>query len=188
MRFFLIAAFMTAVLSAGSGCEKKQADANPFFTVWDTPFGVPPFDKIKNGHYKPAIEKGIADHAAEIDSIVANPDAPSFENVIAALDRSGELLKKAYAAFAQVKAADSNDELQEADLAIAPAVSAHYDDIYLNDRLFEKISAVHEQIGGMALSAEQIRLTEQTYKQFVRAGAQLNARQKDMYKSWYYNT
>ena len=112
MRFFLIAAFMTAVLSAGSGCEKKQADANPFFTVWDTPFGVPPFDKIKNGHYKPAIEKGIADHAAEIDSIVANPDAPSFENVIAALDRSGELLKKAYAAFAQVKAADSNDELQ----------------------------------------------------------------------------
>ena len=92
MRFFLIAAFMTAVLSAGSGCEKKQADANPFFTVWDTPFGVPPFDKIKNGHYKPAIEKGIADHAAEIDSIVANPDAPSFENVIAALDRSGELL------------------------------------------------------------------------------------------------
>ena len=179
MRFFLIAAFMTAVLSAGSGCEKKQADANPFFTVWDTPFGVPPFDKIKNGHYKPAIEKGIADHAAEIDSIVANPDAPSFENVIAALDRSGELLKKAYAAFAQVKAADSNDELQEADLAIAPAVSAHYDDIYLNDRLFEKISAVHEQIGGMALSAEQIRLTEQTYKQFVRAGAQLNARQKE---------
>ena len=179
MRFFLIAAFMTAVLSAGSGCEKKQADANPFFTVWDTPFGVPPFDKIKNGHYKPAIEKGIADHAAEIDSIVANPDAPSFENVIAALDHSGELLKKAYAAFAQVKAADSNDELQEADLAIAPAVSAHYDDIYLNDRLFEKISAVHEQIGGMALSAEQIRLTEQTYKQFVRAGAQLNARQKE---------
>lgn len=67
----------------------------------------------------------------------------------------------------------------EADLAIAPAVSAHYDDIYLNDRLFEKISAVHEQIGGMALSAEQIRLTEQTYKQFVRAGAQLNARQKE---------
>ena len=63
---------MTAVLSAGSGCEKKQADANPFFTVWDTPFGVPPFDKIKNGHYKPAIEKGIADHAAEIDSIVAD--------------------------------------------------------------------------------------------------------------------
>lgn len=179
MRFFLIAAFMTAVLSAGSGCEKKQADANPFFTVWDTPFGVPPFDKIKNGHYKPAIEKGIADHAAEIDSIVANPDAPSFENVIAALDRSGELLKKAYAAFAQVKAADSNDELQAADLAIAPAVSAHYDDIYLNDRLFEKISAVHEQIGGSALSAEQVRLTEQTYKQFVRAGAQLNARQKE---------
>ena len=162
MRFFLIAAFMTAVLSAGSGCEKKQADANPFFTVWDTPFGVPPFDKIKNGHYKPAIEKGIADHAAEIDSIVANPDAPSFENVIAALDRSGELLKKAYAAFAQVKAADSNDELQAADLAIAPAVSAHYDDIYLNDKLFDKISAVHEQIGGSALSAEQVRLTEQT--------------------------
>ena len=179
MRFFLIAAFMTAVLSAGSGCEKKQADANPFFTVWDTPFGVPPFDKIKNGHYKPAIEKGIADHAAEIDSIVANPDAPSFENVIAALDRSGELLKKAYAAFAQVKAADSNDELQAADLAIAPAVSAHYDDIYLNDKLFDKISAVHEQIGGSALSAEQVRLTEQTNKQFVRAGAQLNARQKE---------
>ena len=99
MRFFLIAAFMTAVLSAGSGCEKKQADANPFFTVWDTPFGVPPFDKIKNGHYKPAIEKGIADHAAEIDSIVANPDAPSFENVIAALDRSGELLKKVESLF-----------------------------------------------------------------------------------------
>ena len=170
---------MTAVLSAGSGCEKKQADANPFFTVWDTPFGVPPFDKIKNGHYKPAIEKGIADHAVEIDSIVANPDAPCFENVIAALDRSGELLKKAYAAFAQVKAADSNDELQAADLAIAPAVSAHYDDIYLNDKLFDKISAVHEQIGGSALSAEQVRLTEQTYKQFVRAGAQLNARQKE---------
>ncbi|MFR5870391.1 MAG: hypothetical protein ACLUEV_00860 [Alistipes sp.] len=69
---------MTAVLSAGSGCEKKQADANPFFTVWDTPFGVPPFDKIKTALW-PAIEKGIADHAAEIDSIVANPDAPSFE-------------------------------------------------------------------------------------------------------------
>ena len=116
-----------------SSCRNKQAEVNPLLAPWDTPYEVPPFDKIEIRHYKPAVEQAIVRHQKEIDSIASNPAAPDFENTIAALDRSGETLDRVYTTFSLVAAADNNEAMQQADLEISPAVAAHRDDIYLNE-------------------------------------------------------
>ena len=136
---------MTTLLS---GCKSKQAESNPLLETWSTPFGVPPFDKIKTEHFKPAVEAGIRLHEAQIDSIVKNTETPSFGNVIEALDRSGEVLNNAYTVFSLLNSAESNDRMQADDMEISPLVSAHNDNIYLNDRLFQKVKAVYDQRRG----------------------------------------
>lgn len=179
MRFFLITVSMGMILAMGSGCKEQQVEVNPLLTSWDTPFGVPPFDKIRSEHYRPALVRGMEVHQLEIDSITADSAVPNFDNVIAPLDRSGALFNRVYAAFSQVNCADTDDKLQATDLEISPLVSAHFDNIYFNDKLFEKVAAVYEHRDSTKLTPEQMRLTELTYKRFVRSGALLNVRQKE---------
>lgn len=167
------------LMSTLPGCKEKTADENPFFTAWETPFGVPPFDKIKDRHYKPAIEAGIARHEAEIDSIVRSSEIPTFANVIEAVETSGELLGNAYTVFSLVKAADADEQMQLIDAEITPKITAHYDNIYLNDALFKKVKAVYDQKDHLGLDPQQWRLTEKMYKRFVRAGALLTPEQKE---------
>lgn len=164
-----------------TGCKNSSQTANPLLETWNTPFGVPPFDRIKAEHFKPAIEEGIRQHNAQIDSIVSNTEIPSFANVIEALDRSGQTLTNAYTTFSLLNAAESNAQMQALDMELSPMVSAHFDNIYLNDRLFNKVKAVYDQRDQIT-DPQQKRLTELIYDRFVRAGALLTPEQKNELK------
>lgn len=112
---------------------------NPFFSSYDTPYGVPPFDKIKNEHYVPAFEKGMQEHNADIDSIIGNTDAPTFENTILAYENSGDLLNRVSLVFFNITEADTNDTLDSIAEHITPLITAHFDEIALNEKLFGRI-------------------------------------------------
>ncbi len=151
---------------------------NPLLKEWNTPFGTPPFDEIKEAHFKPAFEEGIAAHKAEIDAIVNNEAAPTFENTIEALDRSGTLLAKVQNVFNCLTGANTNEKIQDIDKEVTPMLSNHNTDIALNEKLFERIKSVYEQKDNLALQVEQDKLLEETYKSFVRRGANLNKKGK----------
>ena len=140
-----------------------------------TPFGVPPFDKIEVAHYKPAFEKGMEEQKKEIDAIVNNPEEPTFENTIVALDRSGELLTKVMYAFSGQSSVNTTDEIQALEQELYPVLSAHSDDISLNPALFTRVKVVYDKQASMNLNKEQKKLLEETYKGFVRGGANLDA-------------
>ncbi len=144
---------------------------NPFFTEWETPYGTPPFDKIEQKHYFPAIERALAENAAEIKAIAENPEPPTFENTLVAMDRSGELMSKVAPVFFGMVSANTNDELQAIARKARPMMSKHRDDIMLNQKLFDRIKAVHDQMASLKLNREQERLVEEYYKDFVRSGA-----------------
>lgn len=162
------------ILFSMTACSPNKTNEieNPFFVEWDTPFGVPPFDKIKFEHYQPALEEGMKQQKAEIDSIVNNPDAPTFENTVAALDASGELLSKVSSVFYNMLSANTGDSLQQLAQDMAPSMTKHSDDIMLNEKLFERIKKIYDN--RESLEYEEQRLTEITYKDFVRSGALLN--------------
>ena len=173
----LMAASLAVVLGACSSQKKSDvADAtpNPFFTEYTTPFGVPPFDQIKVEHYKPAFLKGMEEHKQEIDAIVNNGEEPTFENTIVALDRSGELLTKVALAFSGESSINATDEIQELAQECYPLFSAHSDDISLNPKLFARVKAVYDNQASFNLDKEQKKLLEETYKSFVRSGANLD--------------
>lgn len=154
-------------------------DANPLLSEWTTPFGVPPFDRIQDEHYMPALRAGMKEHQAEIEAITANSEPASFENTIEALERSGGTLDRASRVFFAVNAAHSNEVTREVATEIAPELSAHSDDITLDDALFQRVRAVYEQRESLDLNPEQLRLLEETHKQFVRAGANLGDEAKN---------
>ena len=156
----------------------KSAGENPFFTQWDTPFGVPPFDKIRAEHFMPAFERGMSLHEAEIDAITSNNDAPTFENVILAYDASGKMLSQVELIFGMLCAAENTSEMQALEEQIMPRMAAHADKIRLNGKLFERIKAVYDRRAALGLDAEQSRLLRKTYDAFVRSGALLDAGQK----------
>ncbi len=168
----LLGAFMTTVASA----------ANPFLEEWTTPFGVPPFDAIKAEHYQPAVEEGMKRQQQEIRAIFLQRSTPTFENTIAALDRSGALLDRVSAVFNAMESSMSSDAIREIATEIAPKLSQHRDEILLNDLLFQRVKAVYENKDKPELTAEQKRLLEETYKKFVRGGANLAAAQKQQLK------
>ena len=173
-----MAAGLAVVLGACNSSKKSDvADAapNPFFTEYTTPFGVPPFDKIEVAHYKPAFEKGMEEQKKEIDAIVNNPEEPTFENTIVALDRSGELLTKVMYAFSGQSSVNTTDEIQALEQELYPVLSAHSDDISLNPALFIRVKVVYDKQASMNLNKEQKKLLEETYKGFVRGGANLDA-------------
>jgi peptidyl-dipeptidase Dcp len=164
-----------------SACGDKKAE-NPFLSEYTTPFGVPPFDQIKNEHFAPAMEEGMLQHDAEIDAIVNNPDLPTFENTIAALDYSGSLLNKVSFVFYNFTSALTSPELEAIAQDLAPKMSAHSDNITLNPGLFARVQAVYEQRDNLSLTGEQMRLLELTYKNFIRNGAGLAEDKQDRFR------
>ena len=154
--------------------QTAAAPTNPLLEQWDTPYGVPPFDQIEDEHYMPALRTGMAQQQAEIAAIVENPDPPTFANTIEELERSGATLNRVSNVFFAVNGAHSNDTTRGVAKEIAPELSAHGDDIALNKPLFDRVEAVYQQRDDLDLTPEQQRLLEETYKQFVRAGANLD--------------
>lgn len=152
---------------------------NPFFTPYTTPFNVPPFDLIKNEHYKPALLEGMKQHSAEIELIANATAQPTFENTIVALENAGELLSKVNVVFSNMNGANTNEELQKIAKEIAPLQSAHFDNIYLNQKLFERVKKIWDQRLSLELTSEELVLLEKKYKSFVRSGANLTASQKE---------
>ena len=152
-----------------------QTETNPFLTEFQTEHGVPPFDKIKLEHYEPAFLKGIEEQNANIDAIVNNSEAPTFENVIVALDNSAPILDRVSAIFYNMTDAEKTPGLNELSIKIAPTLSEHSDNISLNQELFKKVNAVYQQKESLKLTTEQERLLEETYKDFVRSGANLSS-------------
>lgn len=178
---FFISAF--ALMSTCVACqEEAKVGENPFFTEWETPFGVPPFDKILPAHYMPAFEKALSINDEEIDAIVNNNDKPTFENVILAYDNSGKMLTDVYNVFGMITSADTNEELQAINDKVMPMLSAQSDKISLNERLFAKIKTIYDDRKALNLDAEQLRLVELTYNSFVRGGALLGEEDKNKLK------
>ena len=151
-----------------------QTETNPFLSEFQTEHGVPPFDKIKLEHYEPAFLKGIEEQNANIDAIVNNSEAPTFENVIVALDNSAPILDRVSAIFYNMTDAEKTPGLNELSIKIAPTLSEHSDNISLNQELFKKVNAAYQQKESLKLTTEQERLLEETYKDFVRSGANLS--------------
>ncbi len=166
----------------GQQSEMMQEDAmqndNPFYSEYDTPFGVPPFDKIKIDHYLPAYQRGIAEEQKEIDGIANNPDTPTFENTIVALEKTGELLTKVDNVFSNLNSSLTNSDMQAIAKETSPLLSAHYDNIKLNFKLFSRIKYLYERKDELNLTREQEVLLKKRYDGFVRGGADLNEEKK----------
>ena len=174
-KLLLILMAANMITACNSGGEKPTVADNPFFAEFDTPFGVPAFDKIENKHFLPAIEKGIKEQSAEVEAIINNPESPDFENTIAAFDYTGELLRNVTSVFYNYNSSNTSDEIQALAKEIAPILSAHYDNMNLNPTLFSRVKTVYENRDTEGLDGEQRMLLEKTYKNFVRGGAALDS-------------
>jgi peptidyl-dipeptidase Dcp len=167
-------------------CSKQPAEqlteVNPFFSEFDTPYGVPPFDQIKEEHYVPAFKGGIEQEKAEIDAIANNAEVPTFGNTIEALEGTGALLRRVSNTFGVLNGSMTNDKMQAIDEEVAPLRSKHNDDIRMNAKLFERIKAVHEQKDDLDLTVEQAMLLDEYYKDFVRGGANLEEDKKARFR------
>ncbi|MBO7558527.1 MAG: M3 family metallopeptidase [Bacteroidaceae bacterium] len=155
---------------------------NPFFSTYDTPHETVPFDKITINDFEPAIMKGIEEEDEVIDSIVNNPDTPTFENTIEALENSGELLSKVTEVFFNLLSAETTDEMDELAQKLSPILSEHGNNITLNEKLFERVKSVYESVDKNSLTKEQQRLLQDCYDSFVRNGANLNEEDKQKYR------
>ena len=155
---------------------------NPFFEPFDTPHGTVPFDRIATGHYAPAIREGIARQNKEIDAIINNPEPATFQNTIVALEKSGRLLQQVENVFGNLLSAETNDAMQELAKELMPLLNEHANNISLNERLFARVKAVYEQRQSERLSAEQLKLLEDTYDGFIRSGVNLQGADKEKYR------
>jgi peptidyl-dipeptidase Dcp len=173
---------MTVAIAAVSCTTGKKEQGNPFFAEWKTPFGVPPFDKISNGDYLPAIDSGIVIARQKIAAITSSVEAPTFKNTIAEFDRSDELLTRVASVFYSQTSANTNDTLEMLQMEIAPKVSAFNDEVLLNAGLFAKIKAVWETRDSAQLSDEELFLLDNLYKSFVRNGALLGPEDQETLK------
>lgn len=158
--------------------ENKQ-NMNPFFQPYSTPYEVPPFDKIKNEHFKPAILEGIKRHEAEINAIANNTAAPTFENTILAMENAGELLANVNIVFSNLNGANTNEEMQKIAKEVSPNLAAHNDNIYLNEKLFARVKAIWDKKESLGLNQEQAKILENLHKAFVRSGANLATADKE---------
>ncbi|MGD0345626.1 MAG: peptidyl-dipeptidase Dcp [Terracidiphilus sp.] len=147
---------------------------NPFYAPSTLPFQAPPFDKIKDSDYQPAIDAGMAMQINEVDAIANSTAPPTFENTIVAFERTGQLLTRSWAVFNCVTGANTNDALQKVQEYEAPRLAAHEDAIFLNSKLFARVKAVYDQRASLHLDPESLRLVEYDYQQFVKAGANLS--------------
>jgi peptidyl-dipeptidase Dcp len=165
---------MGTIYTPATAADAKFGASNPFYAESTLPFHAPPFDKIKDGDYQPAIEAGMAEQLSEIQAIADNPATPTFENTLAAMEKTGQLFQRATAAFGAVTGANTNPVLQKVQAEEAPKLAAHADAIYLNGKLFARVAAVYKQRESLKLDPESLRLLEVTYDSFVRAGANLS--------------
>ncbi|MBY6107254.1 M3 family metallopeptidase [Ferrimonas balearica] len=153
-------------------------DSNPLKNASTLQYQAPDFSRITDEHFKPAFEVGMAQHMAEIDAIANNPEAPTFENTLVAMEKSGALLSRAASVFYNLSSSTSNDARRALETEMGPKFAEHQDNVYLNAKLFERVKAIYDHRAELGLDAESIRLTEVTYEQFVRAGADLSPEQK----------
>ena len=167
----------------GQLSKMEATGTNPFYQESTLYFKYPPFDKIKNAHYAPAFGKGMAEQLVEIEAIADQSDAPTFENTIVAMEKSGQLLDRVATVFYSLASAHTNDSLELVRSEMAPKLSAHSDQILLNSKLFERIKTLYDQKTSLGLDAEAVRLVEETYKDFIRAGANLSADDKNRLKA-----
>ena len=156
--------------------QEKQENmiTNPFLQAYDTPYNVPPFDKIKNEHFKPAILEGIKRHEAEINAIANAAAEPTFDNTILAMENAGELLSNVNVVFSNLNSANTNKEIQNIAKETAPNLSAHRDNIYLNEKLFARVKVLWDKKETLGLNLEQAKILDNSYKDFVRSGANLS--------------
>ncbi len=172
----------TAATAPAADAAPAQ-EANPLLAASPLQFGYPQFDRIRDEHYQPAIEQGMADHQAEIAAIAGSAEPPTFDNTIVAMERSGALLDRATRIFFGLVGAHTNDTLQKVQADIAPKMAAHMDAILLNEALFARVKALYDQRAELGLDAESLRLLERYHTDFVRAGAQLDAAGKERMKA-----
>jgi len=176
-RKLLIAGLVLAVISS---CKME----NPLLTESTAPFGAPQFDKIRNEHYLPAFEQGIAEAKAEIDAIVANQEEPTFENTIEAMEYAGATLDRVAGIFYNLMEANTNDEMQQIAEQVSPMLTEYSMYVSLNNDLFQKVKAVYEKRNELGLDQDQMTLLEDNYKSFVRGGANLSDEDKALYSKW----
>ncbi len=169
-----------AALALISSCNME----NPFLRESKAPFGAPEFDKIKNEHYLPAFEAGIAEAKAEVDAIVANEEEPTFENTIEAMEYSGQTLSKVAGVFYNIMEANTNDEMQQIAEQVSPMLTEYSMYVSLNAPLFERVKAVYEKRNELGLDKDQMKILENSYKGFVRGGANLSDEDKELYSKW----
>ena len=170
-----------AALALMSSCNNME---NPFLTESSAPFGAPEFDKIRNEHYLPAFEAGIAEAKAEIDAIVANQEEPTFENTIEAMEYAGETLNGVASIFYNLMEANTNDEMQQIAEQLSPMLTEYEMYVSLNPALFERVKTVYEKRNELGLDKDQMKLLEDNYKGFVRGGANLSDEDKALYSTW----
>lgn len=157
----------------------SPADENPFLEVSPLPFEAPDFTRIENEHFLPALLKGMEIQAQEMQEIANNPESPTFENTLVAMERSGELLSRVQRVFSNMSSAHTNEVIQETQAEVAPKFAEHSDNIYLNSALFERVQYLHENKNDLGLDSESVRLIDRYYERFVRAGALLTDEQQD---------
>src|SRR5256886_11699912 len=167
--------FLGAQITAVSAPERSAATAdNPLLTESTLPYRVPPFDKIKDEHFAPAIKAGMREQLKEVGAVVNNSEKPTFDNTIVGLERTGRLLDRAERTFSNLNACNTNPAMQKIEKEMAPKLSAHRDAIHLNGKLFARIQKLYDNREKLGLDPESAYLLERYYKDFVRAGAKLS--------------
>ena len=184
MKKSITTALVVLALAAGaSSCKQDKMQENPFLAEYDTPFEIPPFEKIKLEHYLPALQAGIDQQNAEIEAIVANEETPTFDNTILALDRSGRTLDKVAAVYFALSESNSSEEMQEMGDQFESLYQAHADEIMMNDGLFERVKYLYDRRDSLGLAPDQHLAVENMYKDFSRNGALLDAEKKEQLKA-----
>jgi peptidyl-dipeptidase Dcp len=181
--FTLVAAAALSACAAQQVAEQPAtvdtAAANPFFSASTLPYQVPPFDQIRDEHYLPAFERGMAEELVEIEAIANNPAAPTFENTVVAMEQTGDVLARVSRVFFNLNSAHTNPAMQDVQKTVSPQLAAHRDAIFLNPKLFARVEALHAKRDTLGLDPESLRLLERYYIDFVRAGARLSEEDKD---------
>src|SRR5436190_8164326 len=177
-----ITAFSLLAQNSSAQNSSPMLADNPFLVESALPYHLPPFDRIKDEQFVPATEAGMQEQLKEVDTIVANPDNPTFNNTVVALERTGRLLDRVQRTFSNLNAADTNPTRQKIDTELAPKLSAHHDAILLNSKLFARIQELYSNREKLGLDPESSYLLERYYKDFVRAGAKLSDSDKEKLK------
>ena len=174
---------LCAVAIAGATLNMTSCmNKNPFFSEYNTPHETAPFNKIKLEHYEPALMEGIKQHQAEVDAIINNPEVPTFENTIVALEYAGDLLDRVTTVFFTLNSAETSDEMQALAQKLSPVLTEHSNNISLNEKLFARVKAVYETTDKSKLNTEQQRLLQKSYDGFARNGANLSDEDKAKYR------